>query len=316
MSFGVLVWMEEIVVGIVALVLLGLLLIGVRASRLTSASQSWVGRVASVIAVAGVIAFWWQRWSAYWFGTFDEGPDWRYAFPIMAAIAAIAVMALAGVRPVQGRSLGEVDLAPRSLWSFGARSWFLGWSVVTVLMAATVVLAGSASSAGEDGRYTMFVIKLGESTAGTSFFGWTYGTPVLVALGIQVVLVLGALWLIALPAVPADPMRRELDRAGRRNRTRTVLALAAGATSFTLGQSWLFIGRSAQLGASLSGYDGTRVDVGTSFAALALPFMILGLLLEGIGVALLLLPLLQPRRRQVRVDLPRPAADAPAARVA
>ncbi|MCD2441825.1 hypothetical protein LQ757_05980 [Agromyces sp. SYSU K20354] len=290
---GLWMWMEEIVVGIIALVALGVLLFAVRASKSTDAAQSLAGRVASIFAAGGVATFWWSRWWA----PFQEDPEARYAIPIAAATVAVAVYALVGSRRTDPQPLGAVDLSPRSVWSYGSRSWFAGWWTLTGLMAGTVLLAGLASSTDEHGRHTMIFIQMGSANAGTTFFGWWFGIPVLVALAVLILVVQLALWRIARPAAPANPVQRERDRGDRRNRTRTVLSIAAGAVAFTLGVSWNFLGRSSQLAGGLSAPDGVPIEVGTSFAALAVPLTVLGILLEGLGVALLLLALFQPRRR-------------------
>jgi hypothetical protein len=287
---------EEAIVTILALITLGILLVAVRASKATSPEQSLGGRIASLLAAGGIIIYWWSRW----YLQYQEVPfEWRYAIPIIAATIAVAASVLLSGRRTSPEPLGEVDLTPRSLWSYGSRSWFAGWWALNVLVAGTVLLAGWTSSPDQHGRYTMIEIHVGGNTFGADLFGWAFGIPVLIALGALVLIAHLALWLIARPAVPANPIQRDREGADRRNRTRTVLAIASGGTAFTLGLSWQFIGRSALLGASLhfDGFDGHAIYVGTSFAALSLPLTILGFLLEGIGLALVLLGLFQPRRR-------------------
>ncbi|MFD4419973.1 hypothetical protein ACFWN7_00515 [Agromyces sp. NPDC058484] len=292
MSFFLWLWFEEIAVCTVALVALGILLHAARVSTVTVRGESFIGRVSALLALAGIVLLWWSRWWA----TPDENV-WRYALPILAAVFAIAIHATFSARATGERQFDAVDLALRSIWSYGSRWWFVGWWTLAALITATVVLAGLASSTDERGRYTMMVIQLGTSRAGTTFFGWSFGLPVLVALAVLVAVVLMALRRVSIPAVPADPIHRERDRAHRRGRTRTILSIACGAVSFTLGASWLFIGQSSRLAASMSTPEGMRVDVGTSFAALAMPLAVGGILLEGLGLALIAFALFQPRAR-------------------
>lgn len=168
MSIGVLMWMEEIIVGSVALVTLGVFLARVRSSTTTSPEQSIGGRFASLLATAGIVLFWWPRWSSR-FGSFAEGPDWQYAVPVALSTIAVLVFVLTDLRRTPVRSLGDIDLTPRSLWSFGSRSWFIGWWTLNVLVVCTVLIAGSASTPDEAGAYKMLEIKLGSGTAGTWF---------------------------------------------------------------------------------------------------------------------------------------------------
>jgi hypothetical protein len=291
-----LVWMEEIVVLIIGLLFLGVALFLVRRAGGTAPNQTVVGRLASLIAFAGVVVFWLTR---SWFaGPMDA--TWRYAIPLAAATLAVAVYAGLGTRTTSAKTSREVDLAPRSVWSFGSSWWFAGLFTLAGLLLSTVILAGLASSTDDEGRHTLIVLDIGNAQAATVFFGWAFGVPVLIGLAALLALVFGALWVVARPAVPADPRVRDLEVAVRRNQARTVLAIASGATAFTLGAALLFIGRSSALAASFSGPEGGRIELVTSFAALGTPFMILGLVLQGLGVALVIAPLCQPNKRPAR----------------
>jgi hypothetical protein len=287
-----LMWMEEIVVLIIALIYLGVALILVRRAADTAPGQTVAGRVASLVAFAGVVVFWSTRLG--FAGPTDA--TWRYAVPLGAAGMAVAVCAGLGARTRSAKSSREVDLAPRSVRSFGSSWWFAGLVILAVLLISTVILAGLASSADDEGRHTLVVLDAGNVQAATVFFGWAFGVPVLIGLAALLGLVLIALWRVARPAVPADPRARDLEVALRRNQARTVLAIASGATAFTLGAALLFLGRSSSLAASFPGPEGGRIELVTSFAALGTPFMILGLLLQSLGVALVIVPLCQPKK--------------------
>ncbi|HYI32036.1 MAG TPA: hypothetical protein VEX88_01080 [Glaciibacter sp.] len=286
-------WSEQITVCTIALVMLGLLLHPGRETAQLGPVQARVRRLASVVAFAGVPAYWLSRR----YSTFESPNVWQYAIPILIASIAVALYAVVGSPRLNPRPLLAVDLTPRTLWSFGPGWWFAGWAALTGLLVTTVVLAGLSSSTDDSGRHSVIAMQMGSGQASTLFFGWFFGLPVLAALILLTASALIALWRIARPAVPSDPSLRDHDRAVRRIQTRTVLSLASGAVAFTLGATWTFIARASAMAASISGPDGIQIHLGTSFAALGTPLTVLGLLLMGCGVALLLLPLLQRRRQ-------------------
>ncbi|AWB86072.1 hypothetical protein [Mycetocola zhujimingii] len=285
-----LVWTEEIIVLIIGLVCLGVALHLVTKSNDVRGGQSVIGRPAALIVFAGIVVFSLTR---SWFFTELPLATWRNSIPLAAASLAVILYATIGVRPRPVVPSREIDLAPRTMWSFGSRWWFAGWVTFVGLLSATVVLAGLASSTDGEGGHTMIVLDVGSSQAGTTFFGWAFGVPVLLFLAVLSVVDCFALSRIARPAVPADPVERSLEVAIRRNQVRTVLALSVGAIAFTFGAALIFISRAATLSASVLGSDGVRVELGTSFAALQIPLTVSGLLLQGLGVALVALPVFQ-----------------------
>jgi cytochrome bd-type quinol oxidase subunit 2 len=295
------IWLEQIVVLTVALIGLGVALVLVRRSRSATAGQSLSGRLSSVIAVLGVIALWLIR---FWFPDLTDAP-WRFALPLAAAAIAIAIFAVTGANAHPGGGVREVDLSPRSVWTFGSSWWFVGLFMLAGVLVATVVFAGLASSPDDDGQFTRIVLDMGNAQASTVFFGWAFGIPVLVGLVLLLLIVFVALWRIARAAVPADPIRREHETAARRNQARTVLSISSGATAFTLGAALGFLGRSSSLAASITVPQGGQVQLVTSFAALGTPFVIAGLLLQGFGISMLILPLCQPLAQRASATLDR-----------
>lgn len=293
-----LMWVDEITVLIIALIVLGVALYLVRRSARTRRAQSVIGRISALITGAGVLVFWGTR---FWFAS-PMDATWRYSVPLIAATLAIALYAAFNIRPRRPHTdaVREADLSPRSVWTFGTRWWFAGLFTLAGILAATVVLAGLASSVDDQGQYTMIVIDVGSAQAGTVFFGWAFGAPALIALMSLIAIVFLALWRVSRPAVAADPRHREDEFALRRGQTRTVLALSSGATGFALGAALVFVARSSRLAASIPGPDGFRIDLVTSFAALGIPFTVAGLLLQGLGVALVVLPLCQTRGARAR----------------
>ncbi|MBC7443261.1 MAG: hypothetical protein H7311_12230 [Ramlibacter sp.] len=189
----------------------------------------------------------------------------------------------------------RIDLAPRSVWSFGRRWWFASWIAVAAALVTTVILGGLASSRNDQGRYAVLFVRVGNASGASTFLGWYYGVPILITLVALTVVTLTALWVIARPPLAANTEPRIADLWLRRLRTRTVLALSGGAVILTLSSSLLCIGAGASLVLQFPTSDLGPVTVGTPLAALAVPLNVAGLLLEGPGVALLLLPLFTRR---------------------
>jgi hypothetical protein len=185
----------------------------------------------------------------------------------------------------------RIDLTPRSVWSFGRRLWFASWLAVAAALATTVVLGGLASSRDDQGRYAVLFVGVGNASGTSTFLGWYYGVPILIALVALTVVTLTALWVIARPPLATSTVPRSADLWIRRLRTRTILSLSGGALIVTLSWSLLCIGAGASMVLQFPASDLGDVTVGTPLAALAVPLNVAGLLLQGLGVALLLLPL-------------------------
>ncbi|RLQ81112.1 hypothetical protein D9V28_15340 [Mycetocola zhadangensis] len=274
---------------IISLVFLGPALHLMRKSTEAARTGPFAARVSSLIAVAGITLFWLSRWLP----REHPGATWIYAIPLVAGSLAVVALAILSVQAPKALGVREVDVAPRTLWSFGSRWWFAGWYTLTALLLATAVVCGLTSSTDELGRHTMLVLDVGSHQAGTSFFGWAFGVPVLVASVLLLVIGHLAISQTVRPAVSADPKQRALDIASRCAEIRTIVAVAAGATAFVLGAVLLFVAGSAGMVASFPAADGVRVELGTSFAALRTPFLAAGLILQGFGLCLALLPLFQ-----------------------
>jgi uncharacterized membrane protein len=287
-------WGEELSILGISLVVLGLLLHGVRTSMSTSPGQKLAVRLVGVVLVVGAIGL-----STYriWGSTADPHAV-RYIGPLLAAVVALGILCvLLGVRAQSDDRPGG-DSSRHSVWSFGARWWFTAWLAATTLLVSTAIVTGLASSADDEGRYTIFRIELGSGSAGTTFFGWAYGVPVMAAVAVLTALVFVTLWVVSRPALPAEPAKRGDEIARRRGSVRTVLCYASGAEVFVLGMVWMMIASSARLTASFRDNDGRLVEVTTGFQALWMPLAGFGLAFEGIGIALMLLPAVQTRFRR------------------
>lgn len=172
---------------------------------------------------------------------------------------------------------------------FGARWWFVAWGACLAALAAAVVWAGLISEPDENGNYTMHLLRIGETSGGTSIAGWYQGVPILISAGLLAALVLLALRLQAGRRLAVDESQ---DAWLRRAATRTLLTLSAGAVVVTL--AWVLgsIGSAAQIGLSApSPETGEMVSLASPLAPIGPPIRALGMLLEGVGIALLMLPL-------------------------
>ncbi|GAB3123570.1 hypothetical protein [Glaciibacter psychrotolerans] len=251
----------------------------------------WFTRTASAVAFGAVAAMLLDL------GAFGRDYDGWSSFLIPLTLAIVCIGALACLSAAEPRGLagaaGHLDLTTRSLWSFGRRFAFASWILVAVLLLVTLLLAGLASSTDDDGRYSRLTITLGTmAAASTTFPGWYFGVPVFIGVALLTAVTGLALWAGARPSLAVDPAERTLDVWLRRLHTRTVLTLGGGALTLTLAWMLISIGGAGTMAYSAPAGNLGTITVGSPLAAVAVPLTVLGLILQGIGVALLLLPLL------------------------
>jgi hypothetical protein len=308
-----------------ALVALGILIRGVRAAELAAAQPSPLpadtravavqlrsARGAAAVLCGVVLALIALSWG-YIFGPWRL---WMYLVPVFAATLFFAARATArtvlsaypSARSHVDRSDGrEADQPPKTLWSFGRRWWVVAWLVAVTLLVVTVLSTGWLSSPDDNGNHTLLIIGIGSASASQDFLGWYYGLPLLAGVAALAALTLAALGGIARAPLGLAPDTLALDLWQRRVGTRTVLALSAGAVIFTLGQLWDHLGSAALLHGTAPS-DVGLIEVGTPFASLATPLWVLGYLAQGLGMALLLLPLFA---RAPKIASGQPVADGP-----
>ena len=256
--------------------------------------QVLYARIASGISVAVVIVVL-NIWLPSVANFYDPYSLHNYVLPLITSLVSIGVVMLARTTlpRIRGERVHAVDLSSRSLWSFGQRWWFILWGVLVTLLVATVVLAGLSSSTDMDGRSAALMVQIGSSTGSGTFLGWYFGVPILIGVAALVLATVLALWANARPPVAVAVADRAVDVSLRRYRTRTILALSGGALALSLGSSLMLISAGGSISLQVAGGNqlGT-ITAGTAIASLIMPFRLLGMFFTGVGLALVLLPLL------------------------
>ncbi|WP_022887076.1 hypothetical protein [Glaciibacter superstes] len=254
--------------------------------------------IAFVVVVLSVEGVWLpSRVSDHWTS---------FLVPMTVATACILVLMLAPTtspRETAG-SPQLADSSARPAYSFGKTWWFVGWSATAAILAVTAIVAGLFAGVDNDGRHAIFTINVGEVSGSTTFLGWYFGVPILIGIAVLAAVTLVALWLSARRRVSSIPDRKNADSWLQHHRNRTILLVGAGALVVTLGWALLSISSAGSL--FVSGPSGT---VGSPFAALSIPLRVTGLVLQGVGVAMFLVPAFSKLPRSAPVDSDTPAAD-------
>lgn len=203
-----------------------------------------------------------------------------FVLPITLGIISVILLAFP-IRPRSGH--GAATLTPRTPASFGTRAWFVTPALTLVSIVVLTVIAGLASHPdSETGRYTTYSVDLGaEHGMGTSIYGWFYSVPSMILLGVLIIVMVIALWLIARPGLTPD---YEKDVRGRSLRTRNVLAMTTATLLVHLGTILDSLGGTAAVRASFAA-DGGMVNAWTPFAALESALFLIGGIAIAVGVA-------------------------------
>lgn len=261
-------------------------------------------RIASALATVAVLT-----------STFGVIPPNRYGMEWHDFLAPmLAVLLCTAVLLTRPPAVGRVDTAApfadsvqagerraQSMGAFGERWWFVAWTLCLAALVIAVCWAGLVSTSDDDGHYTMHTIEVEEATGGTTIAGWYFGVPVLISAVLLVALVLFAFRLLTAPPLAADGGQ---DLWLRCAATRTLLSLSGGAVVVTLAWVLLSIGNAAQIMLSVpSADDGGMTTLGSPLAPISVPVRVLGLLLQGIGIALVLLPLFSRLPRSTGVSV-------------
>lgn len=189
--------------------------------------------------------------------------DLRFGLPLVLGVLGLVIVAF----PFSARRTGgAADLAPRTPFSFARGGWFVTPAIVLAAILALTIAAGLASERDTStGRYDAYTVAIGgETSMGTTIYGWFYSVPCLIAIGVLIAAAGVDLVLIARPALARD---RDHDIRRRTTRTRTVLTLATGALLLHLGLVLDSLAGTATLRGRFSTSVGP-LDSWTPFAAL------------------------------------------------
>lgn len=265
--------------------------------------QVFLTRIASAVAFVVVIL----SLEGVWLPSPVSDHWTSFVVPLSIATLCIVVILLAATTYLR-RNSAQQAIQPSSSTTlyFGRRWWLTGWIAIAAGLIASVVVAGLASSADSDGRYAVITVENEEFSGSSTILGWYFGIPILIGVAVLVTVTVVALRLGTRSPLSGD--RQNVDWWLRRHRTRTVLLIGAGALVLTLGWALISIGGAASLVAS--GPSG--VPLSPPFAALSGPLRVTGLVLQGVGVAMFLVPVFtkQPRRVPAVSAAPVATADA------
>lgn len=207
--------------------------------------------VLAILAVAVGAAF----VGAYLFRVFvpadwSEVPWLRFTLPLIVAFVGLAVLLVVALRRGDHAS-GEPVLGRRRTWTtFVDRHALVGVALAAILVAVTTLIGGAVSSPDAEGRSTMLEIPVpnvaGVDPLRVSFYGWAYGAPVLVMLGL--VLLVGWSVLHAAAALPfLGPGVVAAERDLRRGIAAGALGILTAVVLLTTADAWRLIARSAQV---------------------------------------------------------------------
>ncbi|MBQ9915677.1 MAG: hypothetical protein IJO71_00560 [Microbacterium sp.] len=163
---------------------------------------------------------------------------WQFALPLVVAAAGVGV-ALVGVGRVRQRAGVPALVGVRRTWTtFPSRAALVTVAVGGVLLVAMTLICGVVSVPDESGAFVL--VDFGDAGV-SSFYGWAFGVPVLVALVALALAAVAVLRRIAAPAFGA-PETVARERRERGVVADAVLALAGGAIMLSLGSVLYFVG--------------------------------------------------------------------------
>lgn len=248
----------EVICGALLLVASTLVLRRVRASNDQSSSHTptATSRVAASAALLALVGWILGSASDMLLAELPAATWWRYAAPIVGAAVGTAILLIAVARTPTHVEACVAPTARRTWVSFANPRELRGAIATGVTLIVVSVLAGLASSAADGGWYSRLTLDGGGSA---SFFGWTYGLPVVAATA-----VLAGLGWTTLSLTSRRPYSHPdavaLETAQRRATTTAVLRLSFGALLLSLGGALHFIG-DAGLGSAGLDYPGVGTFV-------------------------------------------------------
>lgn len=209
---------------------------------------------------------------------------WQFALPLVVAAAGMGV-ALVGVGRVRQRAGVPTLVGVRRTWmTFPSRAALTTVAVGGILLIAVTLICGVVSVPDERGAFVL--VDFGDAGV-SSFYGWTFGIPVLIALAALGLVTVVALRRIAAPAFRAPETVAE-ERRQRGVVADAVLVIAGGAVMLSLGSVLYFVG-SVGLGSAGVGIPGVGDFVWTpGYSAIAPALRWAGWALLSAGSAVLL----------------------------
>ena len=146
---------------------------------------------------------------------------WRYATPVFSAFLGISVVL--GLIVTRGTTPPEAPVLPaaRRTWlSFSPRRGIIGASIALLVLVATTIAAGLASSPDGQGRYIWLAIPVPNEVAIDPirpwFYGWAYGVPVLICVAVLTAVTWAVLHTnAARPYIRPETVTAERDAASR-----------------------------------------------------------------------------------------------------
>ena len=203
-------------------------------------------RTLSIAALAVIVLFVGEHViSGYVLDLFDAVAWWRYAAPLV--VAALGILILLSLILTHGTTASEVPVPPvaRRTWlSFGPRRGIIAAGILALVLVATTVFAGLASSSNSRGWYVWVEIPIANEPALDPvrpwFYGWTYGIPVLLCL----LPLISVAWAV-LHANAARPYLRPdavaVERPQRRGLAAGVVGIAVAGMLLALAGAWRLI---------------------------------------------------------------------------
>lgn len=173
---------------------------------------------------------------------------WQYATPVFAAFLCLTVVL--GLIVFRGTTLPEqpvVSAARRTWSSFGPRVGMIGAGIALMVLLATTIAAGLASSADERGRYIYLEIPIANEPMVDPlrpwFYGWSFGLPVIVCLAALTAVT----WAVLRSNAVRSFLRPETvgaERAARAEIAAGAVRIATAGMLLALAGAWRFIARS------------------------------------------------------------------------
>ncbi|MFJ6532825.1 hypothetical protein [Microbacterium sp. NPDC091662] len=174
---------------------------------------------------------------------------WRYALPVLTA--GVGVAALTFLITTRGSTPPEHPIvsARRTWLTFSSPLDSTGTAVTVLVLTATTLLAGLASSNIDGGPYVFLEIAVPNETIDPIrpwFYGWAYGVPVLICTGALVAVTVAALHVNA-----ARPFLRPAgvlaEQQERRDIAQGITRIATSGALLALAGAWRFIAEAGSI---------------------------------------------------------------------